>query len=144
VIGKNDSSATSRTFGISPKPNQIITSGAMATNGSVCEPISSGISALRRTPDASMTADKANPTTIASPKPKTVSLSVARVFVHRAPRFSQPAWRTRAGEGRICGLTPLLVAYSCHAPIPTAMIASAGTHAQRPAGRRPDSPGTWP
>ncbi len=110
MIGKNDSSATSRIFGVSPKPNQMITSGAMATSGNVWEPISSGIRALRRMPEASITADSTKPTTIASANPITVSWRVASVLVHSASRLSQPAWRTRAGEGRTCGLTPLRVA----------------------------------
>ena len=42
AIAKNVNSATSATFGASPKPNQITTSGASAISGIVCERIISG------------------------------------------------------------------------------------------------------
>ena len=42
VTGKKQTSAISSTFGPSPKPNQTIRIGAMATGGMVCEATSSG------------------------------------------------------------------------------------------------------
>ena len=47
AIGKNVTSAITTTFGSSPNPNQMISSGAIATIGSVWDATSSGVSARR-------------------------------------------------------------------------------------------------
>ena len=42
TTGKNDSRNTSRTFGVRPKPNQMMNSGATAIFGTICRNTSSG------------------------------------------------------------------------------------------------------
>ena len=74
AIGKNVTNAITTTFGSSPNPNQMISSGAIATIGSVWDATSSGVSA-RRSHGTKSTAtaiahprasDTANPTAVTS------------------------------------------------------------------------------
>ena len=92
-------SATSSTFGVSPKPNQITISGAIATIGSVCVDTSTGMSARRSVAEASTSTASVSPTTIASAKPSSVARSVGSVLSQRSPRLSQLTESTRAGAG---------------------------------------------
>ena len=107
-------SATSRTFGSRPKPNQITASGATAMIGSVCEAMSSGSSARRTAADASIATEQTNPTAIASANPSVAARSVASPFSTRSARFSHVASATADGAGSTSGPIALTVTYSSH------------------------------
>ena len=62
AIGKKVTRAITTTLGSSPKPNQMISSGAIAMIGSVCEATSSGVSARRNHGEKSTAIASAQPT----------------------------------------------------------------------------------
>ena len=61
AIGKNVTSAITTTFGNSPNPNQMISSGAIAMIGSVWDATSNGVSARRSQGEKSTATASAQP-----------------------------------------------------------------------------------
>src|SRR3954454_13132577 len=85
VTGKKQTSATSRTLGASPKPSTRMSSGAITGTGTACEPITSGRSARRTTPETCMATPSAAPTATAASSPTSTSWSVT---ARSGPRMS--------------------------------------------------------
>jgi hypothetical protein len=73
VIGKNVTRAITTTFGNSPNPNQMISNGAIAMIGSVCEATSSGVRARRSHGEKSTATAIAQPSASETPNPTAVT-----------------------------------------------------------------------
>ena len=114
-MGKNVTSVMTSTLGSSPNPNHMIMSGAMAMMGSVWEATSRGMTARRSQGTKSTQIATSQPNARETPKPTSVTSSVARALCHSAPRLAQPWSSTRAGEGSSRGSMPLSETYDCHA-----------------------------
>ena len=92
-------SATSRIFGNSPKPNHSTTSGAIATSGKVWLAMRTGNSARRSDGQKSTSADRTKAAESEQAKPASVARMVGTVFSANAARFSQACASTRDGAG---------------------------------------------
>ena len=99
-------SATSRIFGRSPKPNQSTTSGAMATSGSVWLMMNTGKSARRTGRAKSISTEKRKAAPSEQAKPSSVAWIVGSVFAQSASRCSMSCAATRDGAGSVVGETP--------------------------------------
>jgi hypothetical protein len=86
AIGKNVTSAITTTFGSSPNPNQMISSGAIAMIGSVCEATSSGVSARRSHGEKSTATASAHPSASDTVNPTAVTCTVGTVFAQICSR----------------------------------------------------------
>ena len=106
ATGKNVTSAITTTLGSSPKPNQMISSGAIAMIGSVCEATSSGVSARRSHGEKSTAIAIAQPIASDTANPTAVTCSVGTVLAQICSRAAHPCSATRSGEGSTCGRTP--------------------------------------
>ena len=106
MIGKKVTSTITMTLGSSPNPNQITISGAIATIGIVCVPTSRGYTARRTAGTWSIATANAVAATTETANPMTVSVTVARVWVHASSRKSTSAVRIRDGDGSTSGLIP--------------------------------------
>ena len=115
AIGKNVTSAITTTLGSSPNPNQMISSGAIAMIGSVCDATSSGVSARRSHGTKSTAIAIAQPTASDTANPTAVTCSVGTVLAHSASRNAQPCSTTRSGDGSTCGRTPDASTATCQA-----------------------------
>src|SRR3954452_25209465 len=102
ATGKKQTSATSRTLGARPKPSTRISSGAITGTGTACDPITSGRSARRTTPERCMATPSAAPTATAASSPTSTSWSVtARSGPSTSPSFhSEAAMSDGAGSSR--------------------------------------------
>ena len=105
AIGKNVTSAITTTFGSSPNPNQMISSGAMAMIGSVWDATSSGVSARRSHGEKSTATASAQPSASDTVNPTAVTCSVGTVLAQSCSRNAQPCSTTRSGDGSTCGRT---------------------------------------
>src|SRR5215471_15745111 len=107
-------------FGVMLKPNHNASSGAMTTTGIVCEPTSSGYTALRTGPNASMTSAIATPTTMLTNSPISVSCSVTQAWCESTSRLLQNPSAILEGEGSVTRFTPETSTYTCHATMSSA------------------------
>src|SRR5439155_23533733 len=124
------------TFGNSPNPNQVMSSGAIAMLGSVCEATSSGVSARRSHGEKSTATAIAQPSASDTANPTAVTCTVGTVLAQIWSRKAQPCSSTRRGEGSTCGRTSAAVTYHCQPTSPTPTSTSGG--ATRPHPRESD------
>ena len=139
ATGKNVTSAITTTLGSSPKPNQMISSGAIAMIGSVCDATSSGVSARRSHGEKSTAIAIAQPIASDTANPTAVTCSVGTVLAQICSRAAHPCSATRSGEGSTCGRTPEAVTSHCQAIRPAARRTSGG-RAAGSARRTPPGP----
>ncbi len=99
-------SATSRIFGVRPKPNHSTTSGAIATSGRVWLMTKTGNRARLRRGMKSIRTDSANATLSEKAKPVSVACSVGSVLAHNSSRLATTWPITRDGAGRTNGEMP--------------------------------------
>ena len=136
AIGKNVTRAITTTLGSSPKPNQMISSGAIAMIGSVCEATSSGVSARRSHGEKSTAIAMAQPISSETPNPTAVTCSVGTVFAQICSRAAHPCSTTRRGDGSTCGRTPVATTNHCQ-PARAAATRTRGGAAAANARRNP-------
>ena len=120
ATGKKVTSAITTTLGSRPKPNQMISSGAIAMIGSVCETTSSGVSARRSHGEKSTAIAITQPSASDTANPTAVTCSVGTVLAQICSRAAHPCSATRSGEGSTWGRTPVAATNHCQATRPAA------------------------
>ena len=105
IIGKIPNNATSKILEVAPKPNQMISRGAITTIGMVCEITNSGITAFPKVFALHRRKEITTPQIIASEVPASTSIKVTCVASEAAGQSSIPALKITLGAGNSLGLT---------------------------------------